>query len=196
MGMRIEHRWWVPLVGGVVAIQLFVVAPGLDAKTTKKKPVVKKTTPTKPTTTIKAVAATSAPTATGGATTSSAATTVAGSGSAPTSAPVSATTTAATLPSTPAGLYAAFCAICHGASAEGGNPGPPLAKGELAKTFPKIEDAMAWARSGAPAIGTPYGDPARAGGQHVVNLGQMPAFAAARLPDEQLRQIIEYIRGL
>ena len=73
---------------------------------------------------------------------------------------------------------------------------PALAKGEFAKTFPRVEDVFAWVRSGSPAIGTPYGDPAREGGQHVVNSGLMPSFSATRLPDDQLRQIIDYLRTL
>jgi hypothetical protein len=41
--------------------------------------------------------------------------------------------------------------------------------------------------------GTPYGDPAREGGQHVVQLGSMPGFAGSLSPEE-LNAVVLYER--
>jgi len=73
-------------------------------------------------------------------------------------------------------IFASQCSGCHGAGGEGGT-GRPLAGQELL-TFPKIADQLNWIHKGSPAKGTPYGDPNRAGGQHISqdNWGAMPAF--------------------
>ena len=90
-------------------------------------------------------------------------------------------------------LYATNCAPCHGARGEGG-VGPKLTGGEAKLTFPNEADHIAWVDSGsAPKKGQPYGDPARAGGQHIAKSGGMPGFKG-RLTDAQIQAIVTYER--
>jgi mono/diheme cytochrome c family protein len=91
-------------------------------------------------------------------------------------------------------LYAAQCVSCHlanGAGKEGGGVGRPLWKGEAEKSFLKAEEQIAFVRHGSCAVGVPYGNPKREGGQHV-GLGGMPAFPD--LTDTQIWEIITYER--
>src|SRR6266513_6560545 len=82
-------------------------------------------------------------------------------------------------------VFAKNCSPCHGAQGEGG-VGPKLAGGEAKLTFPNEADHIAWVDTGsAPKKGQPYGDPARAGGQHVDKTGGMPAFKG-QLKDDQI----------
>lgn len=76
-------------------------------------------------------------------------------------------------------IYAANCSGCHGGAGEGG-PGYPFAAGEVLKTFPHIEDQLAFVYSGSVKYANAgidiYGDPDRAGGAHItLARGQMPA---------------------
>jgi mono/diheme cytochrome c family protein len=61
------------------------------------------------------------------------------------------------------------CAGCHGAEGQGG-AGRALYKGEVMKTFPKIEDMLNFVYTGSQAYVTAglkvYGDPDREGGAH------------------------------
>lgn len=85
-------------------------------------------------------------------------------------------------------IYAANCASCHGATG-GGGVGRPLSDGEVLKTFPNIADHLEFVAAGTQGIGagTPYGDPAREGGQHVAgSFGNMPAFGQTLTPEELL----------
>jgi mono/diheme cytochrome c family protein len=91
-------------------------------------------------------------------------------------------------------LYIAQCASCHktnGSGKEGGGVGRPLWKGEAEKTFLKAEEQIAFVRHGSCAVGVPYGNPKREGGEHV-GLGGMPAFPD--LTDTQIWEIITYER--
>jgi mono/diheme cytochrome c family protein len=87
-------------------------------------------------------------------------------------------------------VYAGKCASCHGAGG-GGGVGRPLSGGEVLKTFPNIADQIAFVAHGSDGVGvgTPYGDPAREGGQHVAgsyNGNKMPAFLESLTPEELL----------
>jgi mono/diheme cytochrome c family protein len=94
-----------------------------------------------------------------------------------------------------AGVFTTKCATCHGATG-GGGVGPKLAGGEAKLTFPNEADHIAWVETGsAPHKGQPYGDPNRAGGQHVAATGGMPAFKGV-LSDAQIKAVVEYERGL
>ena len=88
----------------------------------------------------------------------------------------------------------AGCSGCHGAQGQGG-AGPKLAGGEAKLTFPTIDDHINWVKTGSQTkgIGTPYGDPARAGGQHVVHSGGMPAFQG-KLSDAEIAAVVNYER--
>lgn len=63
------------------------------------------------------------------------------------------------------------CASCHGATGAGGS-GRELDKGEVLKTFPRIEDQLRWVELGSDAYSQAgvkvYGDPGREGGAHEV----------------------------
>lgn len=101
------------------------------------------------------------------------------------------------LPPTPAELYAANCASCHGANGEGG-AGPKLADGEVLLTFPDTEEGEAahieWVENGSQTRrGEPYGDPNRPGGQRVAASGGMPAFAGTLTPEE-IEAVVAYER--
>ena len=90
-------------------------------------------------------------------------------------------------------VFATNCAPCHGGRGEGG-VGPKLAGGEAALTFPNEADHIAWVDTGsAPHKGQPYGDPARAGGQHVAKSGGMPSFKG-KLTDAQIAAVVTYER--
>ncbi|MBU3701415.1 MAG: cytochrome c [Acidimicrobiia bacterium] len=93
-------------------------------------------------------------------------------------------------------IYAANCASCHG-SAGGGGVGRPMNDGNLVKTFPDIIGQLdfVWLGSnGTGPAGTPYGDPAREGGQHKTlswNGNPMPNFDKA-LKQAQLLAVVRY----
>jgi mono/diheme cytochrome c family protein len=91
-------------------------------------------------------------------------------------------------------VFTANCASCHGANGEGVGEFPKLA-GEVLLTFPTEADHVKWVEEGSQTkpTGTPYGDPARPGGQHVVKLGKMPAFASTLSPEE-LNAVVLYER--
>jgi len=91
-------------------------------------------------------------------------------------------------------VFTANCASCHGANGEGVGEFPKLA-GEVLLTFPNEADHVKWVQEGSQTKpkGTPYGDPARPGGQHVVELGKMPAFASTLSPEE-LNAVVLYER--
>lgn len=88
----------------------------------------------------------------------------------------------------------AGCAGCHGAQGQGLGSFPKLA-GEVTKTFPDEADHVEWVRTGSigKAIGTPYGDPNREGGQHTVKLASMPSFART-LSEEEILAVVKYER--
>ena len=62
------------------------------------------------------------------------------------------------------------CAGCHGAEGQGSRAARELYRGEVLKTFPKIEDMLNFVYTGSQAYATAglkvYGDPDRAGGAH------------------------------
>ena len=91
-------------------------------------------------------------------------------------------------------VFSANCASCHGANGEGVGEFPKLA-GQVLATFPNEADHVKWVQEGSQTKpkGTPYGDPARPGGQHVVKVGKMPAFASTLSPD-QLNAVVLYER--
>jgi mono/diheme cytochrome c family protein len=87
----------------------------------------------------------------------------------------------------------AGCVNCHGAQGQGG-VGPPLAGGEVVKTFPNEADHVTFVAEGSSKIkGQPYGDPAREGGQHTAASGGMPAFGG-QLTEEELTAVVLYER--
>ena len=92
-------------------------------------------------------------------------------------------------------LYAAKgCAGCHGATGEGG-VGPKLAGGEVAKTFPDEAAHIAWVKSGSlgsASSPTPYGDPAREGGQRI-SKGGMPPFGG-QMSDAEIEAVVKHER--
>jgi mono/diheme cytochrome c family protein len=79
----------------------------------------------------------------------------------------------------------AGCSGCHGASG-GGGIGPQLSGGEVLATFPDMAAQIEFVRSGS-TRGEAYGDPGRAGGQHV-GTGGMPSFDS--LSDEELSAVV------
>lgn len=93
-------------------------------------------------------------------------------------------------------IYTANCAGCHGA-AGGGGVGRPMNEGNLVKTFPDILGQLefVWLGSnGTGPSGTPYGDPAREGGQHTTlswNGNPMPNFNKT-LSQAQLLAVVRY----
>ncbi|MBV8160100.1 MAG: cytochrome c, partial [Acidimicrobiia bacterium] len=91
-------------------------------------------------------------------------------------------------------VFAKNCSPCHGTQGEGG-VGPKLAGGEAKLTFPNIADHIAWVDTGSisKAKGTPYGDPARPGGQHVVHVAGMPAFKGT-LTDNEIQDVVTFER--
>ena len=96
-----------------------------------------------------------------------------------------------------ASVFAANCATCHladGAGSDNGGVGRPLWKGEVEKTFPAEAEQIAYVKRGSYAAGTPYGNPKRAGGQHVAK-GGMPKWEGA-LTEEQITAVVEYERSV
>jgi len=91
-------------------------------------------------------------------------------------------------------VFAQNCSPCHGAQGEGG-VGPKLAGGEAKLTFPNQADQINWVDTGSisKAKGTPYGDPNRPGGQHVVHVAGMPAFKGT-LTDTQIQDVVMFER--
>ncbi len=90
-------------------------------------------------------------------------------------------------------IFSNECAGCHGANGEG-KVGPKLAGGEVTLTFPDEADHLDWIKTGsAPHKGQPYGDPNRAGGQHVATSGGMPAFQG-KLSDAEIQAVADYER--
>src|SRR5436305_2351119 len=90
-------------------------------------------------------------------------------------------------------VFAKNCSTCHGTKGEGG-VGPKLAAGEAKLTFPNEADHIAWVQTGsAPHKGQPYGDPARAGGQHVAKTGGMPPFKGT-LSDAEIKNVVTFER--
>ena len=72
--------------------------------------------------------------------------------------------------------------------------GPPLAGGEVAKTFPDPVEHEKFVSEGSSKIkGQPYGDPAREGGQHTAASGGMPSFAG-QLSAEEITAVVTYER--
>ena len=97
---------------------------------------------------------------------------------------------------TGATLFSANCASCHGA-AGGGGVGRPMNEGNLVATFPDIIGQLefVWVGSnGTGPAGTPYGDPARPGGQHTTlsyNGNPMPNFDKS-LTQAELLAVVRY----
>jgi mono/diheme cytochrome c family protein len=90
-------------------------------------------------------------------------------------------------------VFAKNCSPCHGAQGEGG-VGPKLAAGQAKLTFPNEADHIAWVETGsAPHKGQPYGDPARAGGQHIAKTGGMPPFKGT-LTDAEIKNVVSFER--
>ncbi len=93
-------------------------------------------------------------------------------------------------------IYTAQCAGCHGA-AGGGGVGRQMNEGNLVATFPDIIGQLDFVWLGSNGIGpagTPYGDPAREGGQHKTlsyNGNPMPAFNKS-LTQAQLLAVVRY----
>jgi mono/diheme cytochrome c family protein len=80
-------------------------------------------------------------------------------------------------------IFAADCAACHGAGG-GGAVGQKLNDGEVLLTFPDLGSHISWVINGSPVVnGTPYGDPARPGGQRMSG-GGMPGWAETLTPEE------------
>jgi mono/diheme cytochrome c family protein len=103
--------------------------------------------------------------------------------------------TAEAAPPNGAALYATNCASCHGGAGEGVGTFPALAEGQAALTFPEPADHITWVQEGSQSKpkGTPYGDPARPGGQHTVQAQGMPAFAGTLSPAE-IQAVVTYER--
>jgi len=90
-------------------------------------------------------------------------------------------------------VYAANCSACHGAAGEGG-VGPALKNGAAVLTFPNVQDHIAWVETGSQSKqGQKYGDPNRAGGQHVATKGDMPAFGGSLSP-QQIQDVVMFER--
>jgi mono/diheme cytochrome c family protein len=94
-------------------------------------------------------------------------------------------------------VYNAQCAACHGATGAGGT-GRQLNGGNVLLTFSDPQQHIEWVTNGSPAAGTPYGDPARPGGQHISQsdgYGKMPAFGSALTPEE-IVAVVRYEREI
>lgn len=93
-------------------------------------------------------------------------------------------------------LFATNCASCHGAGG-GGGVGRPMTDGALVATFPDMIGQLEFVALGSAATGpdgTPYGDPAREGGQHTTfsfNGNPMPSFGKT-LTQAQLLAVVRY----
>jgi mono/diheme cytochrome c family protein len=89
-------------------------------------------------------------------------------------------------------VFASSCAGCHGADG-GGGVGRQLNDGQVLLTFPDLGSHISWVINGSPVVnGTPYGDPARPGGQHM-SQGGMPGWAGTLTPRE-LVAVVYYER--
>jgi mono/diheme cytochrome c family protein len=91
-------------------------------------------------------------------------------------------------------VYHSSCSTCHGSNGEGG-VGPALHGGVAAITFPNVADHIAWVKNGSTGLApnAPYGDPNRAGGQHVASKRDMPAFGSS-LSATQIADVVAYER--
>jgi mono/diheme cytochrome c family protein len=91
-------------------------------------------------------------------------------------------------------VYHSSCSTCHGSNGEGG-VGPALHGGVAAITFPTIADHINWVKNGSTGLAknAPYGDPNRAGGQHVAAKNDMPGFASSLTPT-QIADVVAYER--
>jgi mono/diheme cytochrome c family protein len=91
-------------------------------------------------------------------------------------------------------VYHSNCSTCHGSNGEGG-VGPALHGGLSALTFPNVADQINWVKNGSTGLAknTPYGDPNRAGGQHVAAKNDMPGFASS-LSAAQIQDVVTYER--
>lgn len=95
------------------------------------------------------------------------------------------------------GIFNQSCASCHGNDG-GGGVGRPLSGGEVVLTFPDPANHIAFVTEGSPAAGTPYGDPARPGGQHIAQEtsgGAMPTFGGT-LSEEEILAVVRYEREI
>ena len=81
-------------------------------------------------------------------------------------------------------IYAASCAVCHGATG-GGGAGPALAGGSVLETFPSCESHIEWVTLGSAGF-TTYG------AQNKPVAGGMPAFGS--LNETELAQVVLYER--
>ena len=96
-----------------------------------------------------------------------------------------------------ASVYAVNCSRCHqadGSGADTGGVGRPLWKGEVEKTFVTEAEQTAFVKRGSYAVGTPYGNPKREGGQHVAK-GGMPKWDGA-LTAEEISAVVQYERSV
>jgi mono/diheme cytochrome c family protein len=100
---------------------------------------------------------------------------------------------------TGAQVFSNRCSACHGTAGQGA-AGRPMTDGAVLDTFPDILGQLQFVWTGSDGVGSagsPYGDPARAGGQHVT-LGygggaKMPPFRAS-LTQAQLLAVVRYER--
>ncbi len=81
-------------------------------------------------------------------------------------------------------IFAASCAVCHGATGAGG-VGPALAGGAVLETFPSCESHIEWVTLGSAGF-TTYG------AQNKPVAGGMPAFGS--LNETELAQVVLYER--
>ncbi len=89
----------------------------------------------------------------------------------------------------------ASCSGCHGVGGGGGS-GRPLAGGEVALTFPDAASHIWWVVNGSSAAGSPFGDPARPGGQRIAlefSGAEMPAFGES-LSAIELLEVVYFER--
>ncbi len=96
-------------------------------------------------------------------------------------------------------IFSNQCGTCHGTSG-GGGVGRPMTDGALLETFPDILGQLQFVWTGSEGVGpagSPYGDPARPGGQHVTQGyeggAKMPPFRAS-LTQAQLLAVVRYER--
>ncbi len=90
------------------------------------------------------------------------------------------------------------CSGCHGANGEGAGAGPALT--EVHESFPEPARQALWIRLGSAGwaeefgADTPYGAQGRLIGETRGTGAQMPAFGLTQLTDEELLEVIMYIR--
>jgi mono/diheme cytochrome c family protein len=89
--------------------------------------------------------------------------------------------------------YAGKCASCHGGGG-GGGVGRQLSNGEVLATFPTAAEHVWWVVNGSNAVGvgSPYGNPDRAGGQRIA-AGGMASWAAS-MSAHELLAVVYYER--